>query len=247
MPRLPKRPQAAAARKRAGGKSDGGLSKEVILAEAIRLIDQEGAQSFSVRSLAKALNVYPTAIYWHIPNRQALVAEVITTVLRDLVPPGELDWRSWLKALFARYRNIIREHPNIAPLIGVQLVSNATVDLQLIESLLEKLYDAGFSGERLVAAYNTVIGGMVGFATQEFAIVPPDVFELQEMMARSVLEAPADRFPHLHENAPRLLNRAFILRWENGATAPMESGFELYADALIAGLDALRVRGSPNV
>lgn len=226
--------------RKAKDESGPGLTREAIIAATIELIDREGLESFSMRNVAKKLEVYPTAIYWHVPGRNALVAEVIALVLKDLVPAGDLPWQSWLRALFVRYRERIREHPNVAPLIGVQLVSNASLDFDMIEAILAKLVEAGFSGERLVSAYNAVIAGMVGYTTQEFAMVPPEEQEeWRDGMRAAIAKVDPVRYPVLGRTVSGLANRSFILRWENGVDAPLDSGFELFVDALILGLERL--------
>ena len=48
-----------------------GLTRERIVEEAIALIDDEGLTGFSVRALARRLQVYPTALYWHVGGAKA--------------------------------------------------------------------------------------------------------------------------------------------------------------------------------
>lgn len=234
-----------AAEREAGRQSGSGrkrkstaLSSETIVAAAIDLLDREGLDSFSIRNIAKALGVYPTALYWHVPSRHLLIARVIAALFADVLPAENPDWRVWLKDLFRRYRDIVRAHPNVAPLVGGHLVSSASVDLKLVEAILSTLARAGFEGERLVAAYNSVIAGMCGYATQEFAHVFPDPEgELETALTASVEAADKSLYPTLAAERHRLLNRALVLRWQNGNQASLESGFEMFTDALIAGLE----------
>lgn len=217
-----------------------GLTREAIVAAAIRLIDATELENFSMRNLAKELGVYPTAIYWHIPSRNAVVAEVISEVLRGIAPALPLDWKMWLKSLFRNYREAIRRHPNVAPLIGVQLVSNTSVDLDMIESILTVLNRAGCPPERLRAAYNAVIATMVGFTTQEFAMVPKEEAAEWAIGMRSVVASvQADSHPILANNINDMANTSFILRWQNGADAPMDDSFELFVDSFITGLEVI--------
>ncbi|MBO6561304.1 MAG: TetR/AcrR family transcriptional regulator C-terminal domain-containing protein [Nisaea sp.] len=214
------------------------LSSETIVAAAIDLLDREGLDNFSIRNIAKALGVYPTALYWHVPSRHLLIARVIAALFADVLPKENPDWRVWLKELFRRYRDIVRMHPNVAPLVGGHLVSSASVDLKLVEAILSTLAGAGFEGERLLAAYNSIIAGMCGYATQEFAHVFPDPEgELETSLTASVEAADPALYPTLAAERRRLLNRALILRWQNGNQASLESGFEMFTDALIAGLE----------
>ncbi|WP_029065977.1 TetR/AcrR family transcriptional regulator [Labrenzia sp. DG1229] len=220
-----------------------GLTKEAIVDAALKLIDTADLESFSMRNLAKELGVYPTAIYWHIPSRNAVIAEVITQVLCDIVPTDEPDWKLWLKKLFRNYRQAIRAHPNVAPLIGVQLVSNASVDLNMIESILETLSKAGITDADLPATYNAVIAAMVGYTTQEFAMVPKEEAEdWANSMQTIVGSVDGGQFPLLARNIDAFSNKAFILRWQNGAESPLDPGFETFIDAVVLGLEARLAR-----
>lgn len=213
------------------------LSSDVIIAAAIDLLDREGLDNFSIRNIAKALGVYPTALYWHVPNRHHLIARLIAALFADVLPEPDPDWQVWLKSLFRRYRDVMRAHPNISPLIGGHLVSSASVDLKLVEGILATLDRAGFAGEDLVAAYNTVIAGLCGYATQEFAHVFPDPDgDLEASLTASVEAADPVQYPTLAAERHRLLNKALLLRWQNGTQSSLEPGFEMYTDALIAGM-----------
>jgi hypothetical protein len=51
------------------------------------------------------------------------------------------------------------------------------------------------------------------------------------------------KLPVLARNLARLGNRAFILRWENGTSVPLDRSFKLYVEVFIAGLERMRARG----
>jgi AcrR family transcriptional regulator len=61
------------------------LTRELIVDASIRQLRLVGADKFSIRGLAKALNVTPMAIYRHIPSKRALMDEVRQSLLA-LVP-----------------------------------------------------------------------------------------------------------------------------------------------------------------
>jgi AcrR family transcriptional regulator len=220
------------------------LSRERIVAAALALIDRDGLAAFSLRDLARALGVYPTALYWHVPGRNALLAAVVEQALRDIWRPrGRLSWQARLRALFHRYRAAVRRHPNVAPLIGAQLVSNAGIGPELVERILATLAEAGFAGDRLVDAYNTVVAAKVGFVTMELAAVPDeDRSRWSAAMRARIAGIDPAKLPVLARNRVRLGNRAFILRWENGTTVPLDRSFKLYVEVFIAGLEQMRAR-----
>jgi TetR/AcrR family tetracycline transcriptional repressor len=216
-----------------------GLNKKRVVSAALSIIDSQGVDAFSMRGLAQELGVYPTAIYWYVPNRNALLAEVVADALSDVMPPGDVgDWRIWLKDLFRRYRAAVRRHPNIAPLIGAQLVSNAGVGPALVNSILTVLSSAGFEGEILVHAYNSVIAFKVGFVTLEFAPMPTEDADAWAIaLKKSFRTVDLQAQPILAKTLPLLENRAFIVRWQNGTKAPLNESFEMYIDIAISGLE----------
>lgn len=231
--------------RRAGGSPDA-LTRAVIVTAALRMIDEHGLDAFSVRDLARSLGVYPASIYWHVRSRNQLLADIVAHVLRDVAPDRPHPaWQDWIRDLFHRYRLAIRAHPAVAPLIGAQLVSNASLDFGLIERMLEVLAAAGFHGVRLVDAFSVVTAAQVGFVTLEFAPVPRDSpAEWTEGMRSLVQSADTASLPMLRRHLPRMANRSFTLRWENGVTAPMDRAFDLYVETVVAGLE--RIAADPS-
>lgn len=216
----------------------------MIVAAALAEIDRHGLEDFSLRKLAKTLGVYPTAVIYHVTDRNQLLAAAAALAFADILPPAaRASWQRYLREIFRRFRHAMRCHPNVAPLIGTQLVANQSVDLAFVEALLAALCGAGFSGSRLVGAYNTVIATLVGFTTQEFAPLPSDDRSAWQGEVRARLRSvESAKYPFLARNAKLLANRAFILRWENGSEAPLEAAFESCIDTVIAGLERLAAR-----
>lgn len=224
---------------KAGPAGPAGLSREVVLDAALGLIDQAGADGFTMRALARRLGVYPTAIYWYFPRKNDLLAAVVAHTLRDLSPPvAPQDWRAFIAALFRRYRDAMRRHPHVAGLTGASLVSNTGIDLGLIEQILASLTHAGCPGGRLLAAFDVVVSAMAGFATMEFAGLPTEDGAAWADGMRAAADGidPASH-PHLHRVREAMVNRHFMLRWENGTTVPLDASFEAHVAIVIAGLE----------
>jgi len=217
------------------------LSKETIVAAALAMIDREGLESFSIRGLAKSLGVFPTAVTWYLASRREILAAVVDLVTSDLSPVQFYDsWQEYLRLVFRKYRSAIRRHPNMAPLMGTHLVANPAIDLEFVERMLSALSHAGFRGSKLVAAYNTAIVSMVGFATQEFGPIPEESTEIWREDIRARLKAvTAEAFPVLAQHMSLLQNRAFIVRWQNGTHAPLDPSFEFFIDTVIGGLEVM--------
>lgn len=62
-----------------------GITRERIVAAALDLLDENGMEGVTVRALAARLEVRPPALYWHVRNKQELLDEMSTTVMRRVV------------------------------------------------------------------------------------------------------------------------------------------------------------------
>ena len=235
----PKPPRKLPGRPR---QQDGGaaLGRERILQAALALIDRDGLPAFNIRALAATLGVYPAAIYWHVPNRDALVSGAIALALDDVaagVPAG--PWQARLRAVLQRYRDALRRHPQLAPVVASELAYNAAFDAPLLQHVVAALEDARFEGDGLVDAFNVVIAAMCGFATLELSTAPAGATGAWEAACRAQIDAvDALRHPALGRHLDALRNRAFLLRWSDGKERPMDSGFEAWIDVMLRGLEA---------
>jgi len=222
----------------------GELTREMVVSAALACLDRSGLEGFSLREVARSIGVFPTALRWHVPGgRNGLLAEVASLVMAEVTPDRDAaaDWRAWLEALFFRYRAAMQRHPNAASLLGAQLVSNGGVPMALVDGVLTALEAAGYREGALRDGYNAVIAAMVGFVTLELAPEPAEdqagwADALRSRVANTVSDE--TRYPALARNARWLSGSAFVLRWENGRSAPLESGFRLYVAAFLAGLAA---------
>ncbi|WP_171060617.1 TetR/AcrR family transcriptional regulator [Poseidonocella sp. HB161398] len=232
-------------RKRSQGRAAAiGLTKAQVLKAAIDLVDELGAEAFSIRELSRRLDVYPTAIYWHLGGSKAdLFSEMTATITSDLMRPGEFcaDWRDTLRELFRRYRRAAQRHPHLANLIGAQVSANGPRHAGLAEIVLAALRQAGYDGQPLADAMSALVGGIFGFVTMELAPQAPGARpDWAESFSAALDDLPEAEFPETRRAMPLLRNRAFVLRWSSGAEVPLDSAFEMLVDSLIAGLELRR-------
>ncbi|GGF10802.1 TetR family transcriptional regulator [Subtercola lobariae] len=55
---------------------NGRHSRDDVANAALRILDEYGLPDLTMRRLAAALDVQPSALYWHFPNKQTLLAEL---------------------------------------------------------------------------------------------------------------------------------------------------------------------------
>jgi AcrR family transcriptional regulator len=144
------------------------LTPAEIAAEALRQFDAPGDEP-SIRSLAAALKVAPSAIYHHYGSRAdivraavALVWEEATQELLALVPnPFEADPGEVLVASGLGTRRAWLAHYRLAPYMAATPESNEFVAdaLSLLANILERM---GLTGERAASALHTYSSFMIG-------------------------------------------------------------------------------------
>jgi AcrR family transcriptional regulator len=144
------------------------LTPAEIAAETLRQFDAGGDEP-SIRSLAAALKVAPSAIYHHYGSRTgivraavALVWDQATAELLALVPmPFDADPADVLVASGVATRRAWLAHYRLAPYMAATPESNEFVTnaLGLLANVFERL---GLEGERAAAALHTYSSFMIG-------------------------------------------------------------------------------------
>ena len=81
------------------------LTRDLIVRAATHLLDEAGADEFSMRRLAAALGVDPMAVYRHLPGRAAILHEVLEAAVAELpLPDPGSPWQKRVRALCVAYR-----------------------------------------------------------------------------------------------------------------------------------------------
>jgi AcrR family transcriptional regulator len=209
------------------------LTRERILDEALRLVDEEGLQALTMRALGKRLGVDPMSPYNHVPGKAALrqgIAELLWAELERSTPVDD-DWRKAMRAFAAALRLLARRHPNAYPLLLTGMVSPAP-GLRLFAAQLEVLQAAGYDESRAAEILRAVFGYAYGYATIELSTFcldcgssgdPADFEAILELSRTLPTDLPSD----LAQVA-----RVVCLAGD------LDSQFEFGLDALLKGFEA---------
>ncbi|MGR2752441.1 TetR/AcrR family transcriptional regulator [Agromyces arachidis] len=125
------------------------LTHPEILDAAFELLEEKGFDAVSVRGVAGALGLTPTAMYTYYPNKQALLAGMVEQVLGRLSPaPADgsttADPRARVASIAADLRTLLVDRPGAVGLLLATPLDgpNAT---RLDEALLAAFADAGLA------------------------------------------------------------------------------------------------------
>jgi TetR/AcrR family transcriptional regulator, tetracycline repressor protein len=141
------------------------LTRERVVAEALAVIAQDGAQALTMRGLAARLGVVPGALYHHVGNKQQLQDLLLDGVLAevDVHLDPSLGWPDQLKLLAHRLRQVLEDHPGVAAILKTRDPLGPH-SLALAEAFLAPLQAAGFGDREAGLAFFLLVDYTVGFA-----------------------------------------------------------------------------------
>ena len=146
------------------------LDLERIVAATLLVLERDGPERLTIRSLAAELGVAAASVYWHVPNRQALLDVVLDRLLGELLAALELDasatWRGQLAEICRALRRLAQRQPAVGTLLR-ERVPVGPNGLRLMETLMRVLARGGFVGERLALAHGTILGFASGHVALE--------------------------------------------------------------------------------
>ena len=218
----------------AAANGSGKITREVVLAAALEIIDADGADALSMRRLARALDRDPMILYRHAPNKAALLDGVAEIVLAQLkVDPSDPDWAGQLRAVARDYRRLALAHPHVVPLLvtrplATPLGLRPPGTLRPLEDILTLLTRAGFSGPDALHIYRALFGFLHGHVLNELQELIENPDETDDLLRLGLHRLPIGEFPLLRSLAP-------VLASYDGA-AELERGLDILLTGLTATL-----------
>ncbi len=215
-------PARAAARRRP-------LSRDRVLRAAIRLADEGGLESVSMRKLGQVLRVEAMSLYKHVANKDDILDSIADLVVGDFeVPSGDVDWQTAVRRSAISAHQTLFRHPWASSLIESRLNAGPARQ-RYLDAMIGVLAAAGFPMPIVIRAIMALDSHTYGFVLQEMAW-SFDTENAPEMAAAFARSLPAGEYPNLLAMA------------EMTATAPGGASvdFEFGLDLILDGLERLR-------
>ncbi len=224
-----------ATKQRHGG-LDAGLTKQRVVAEAIRLADREGVHGLSMRRLATELGAGAMSLYHYVASKEELLDAMIDVVFGEIeLPAQSADWQSAMRRQAVSAREALARHPWAISLMESR-TTPGPANIRHREAFTACLRKAGFSIVMATHANWLLNSYVYGHALQEAAL-PFDTADGLADMTESVYlpQLPADQFPYLRESAEGLMAEGYDPKAE----------FLFGLDLILAALEPLRASDSP--
>lgn len=210
-----------------------------MLRTAVALADRDGIDALTMRGLAEELGAGAMSLYYHVPNKDALLDGMVDLVFSEIeLPSTEIDWKTALRQRALSTRDALRRHPWALGLME-STKAPGPADLRLHDAVLGCLLHAGFSVEMAVQAYSVQDAYIYGFALQERSLPYNTREEFAQVAQRRVdeVETKVDDVAAAFPNLAKVVAGFVAKRGYSFAEA-----FEFGLDVILDGLEQFRKR-----
>lgn len=199
-----------------------------ILGAALAIVDEEGPDALSMRSLAGRLGSSTATLYRHFPNRSALVGAVIDRVIGEVDVGGLIGpWREVCTAIATGYYDALQRHNGVALLL-IDHTPDGPNGAVLADRWLSALLADGFPVEVAARSGAMMSSYVLGFAIQRAGQRATAGTE-EELLLAAKRRMDPEKFP-----ATMIAVRAGVL------PVSLEDEFAFGLTLIIEGLERLR-------
>lgn len=213
------------------------LSRSRVLRGAVEVADENGLDGLTMRNLANHLGVEAMSLYYHVPNKEAVLDGVIDAVMEEIgeaiggfeTPVEVVDWKRTARERILLARTVLLRHP-WAPAVFESRTSMSPTAIRYFDGLLGILRKGGFSYDLAHNAMHALGSRALGF-TQE--LFQPDDQETGDAEADAMLAEMAGQLPYLVEMLGEIAHDDpdSTLGWCDDQTE-FEFGLDLILDGL---------------
>ena len=216
------------------------LSRERVLRAAIKVADEGGIESLTMRRLAEELGAEAMSLYYHVANKDDVldgIADAIVGEINDIVdqidvPTKGSAWKNAVRQRILSAREVLLRH-RWAPRVLETRTTVSPAVLRYHDGLVGLMRAGGFSYDLIHHALHAMGSRALGFSQELF---DPGSGPADED-ATAALDSMADQLPHLvgmlmevsHDDPDSTLG------WCDDQTE-----FEFGLDVILDGLDRLR-------
>ncbi len=175
------------------------LTPERALEQAMTLADTDGLRGLTMRKLARQLGVEAMSLYYHFPNKDALLDGMVDLVFAEVeLPQPDEPWQPAMQRRAESLRAALLRHPWAVELLDSRKTPGPAT-LTHHEAIIRNLREADFSWPLTAHAFSLIDAYVFGFVIQEIQL-PFDTPEESQELAEDIVAGMADMaaaFPYL--------------------------------------------------
>jgi AcrR family transcriptional regulator len=216
------------------------LSRQRVLRAAVKLADEGGVESLTMRRLGEELGAEAMSLYYHVAKKDDVlngIADVVAAEINDVVdrldPPAEAaGWKAVMRRRILSAREVVLRHP-WAPGVFESRTDMTPAMLRYHDRLVGLMREGGFSYDLAHRALHVLGSRSLGF-TQE--LFNPGAAPVDDD-AEAAVATMAGQLPHLVGLMTAIVHDhpESTLGW-----CDAQAEFEFGLDLILDGLDRLR-------
>ena len=135
----------------------GTLTSHTILAESLRLLDDDGIEGFSLPKLGRALGADQTAVYRHFASKDDIVLALADRLIEEAMAGFEPQecWVDTLIEMARRLRRTYLAHPAAAS-ISAYRTTQGPAEIRTVDIIIGAMLSAGLEGAEAALMYRAV-------------------------------------------------------------------------------------------
>lgn len=141
------------------------LSRIRIVEAAVDLLDRRGISGLTMRSLAEALDVTATALYWHVNTKDDVLDLAFDHIFGEVALPEPTEWQHDVRYLMKAWRAVLLRHPWAPAWIGRPVLGpNVLARTEFLQSALSR---GGLTDLHLAVTTRLLANHVIGSALTE--------------------------------------------------------------------------------
>ena len=226
------------------------LSRDRVLRAAVRVADEGGLESLTMRRVAEELGAEAMSLYYHVASKEDLLdglVDVIAVEINDAVEPlaepaDRTGWKTAIRRRILSAREVFLRH-RWAPGVFEERAAASPAVLRYYDGLVGLMRDGGFSYDLAHHSLHALGSRALGFSQEPFAPGAGPGGDVNTAAPPPDAEGMAAQFPHLAGMMAEIVHDDpdSTLGWCDDQ-AEFEFGLYLILD----GLDGIRRQRRPR-
>ena len=173
------------------------LSRELVLDAAIKLADQGGLESLSMRKLGQELGVEAMALYYHFANKDEVVDGIVDIVFSEIqLRASGADWKAAMRGRAISLRDVLMRHRWAIGLMEARR-NAGPANLHHHDAVIGSLRAGGLSIAMAARAYSVLDAYIYGFALTKMNLPFEASEEVADVATTMLARFPISEYPNL--------------------------------------------------
>src|SRR6516165_2814572 len=159
----------------AGARARIPLSRERVLRAAVKLADEGGIESVTMRRLADELGAEAMSLYYHVSNKEDVLDGIADAVAREInqavnrvdVSSGGASWKLAMRSRILTAREVLLRHPWAPGLFQTRTTTSPAI-IGYYDALVGVMRSGGFSYDLAHHALHALGSRALGFSQELF-------------------------------------------------------------------------------